>query len=182
MSRTVANVNPAADPNRESQSAGVDYERYKRTHDSSTISPRSSMMGSKRKVKGGEGRSEDQRSVATAQTYSCTSSCLLSSIGMYRTRYPLSRNQRGELTPGAKPVRVSNRVPMKEHGANPNRRKNYLGSGGNRSIPERWHPPGLRTSQKSTRRCVGNKLNWDANTRPSLGANSWCHWLEVCIR
>src|ERR1700753_2885525 len=36
-------------------------QKYRRTHDSSTISPRPSMTGSERKLMDGEGRSENQR-------------------------------------------------------------------------------------------------------------------------
>ena len=69
MSRTAANDHAAADSDGVTKSAGVRYKRYRRTHESSTISPRSSMMGGERKRKDGEGRGETSEA-PTAQTYS----------------------------------------------------------------------------------------------------------------
>ena len=61
MSRTVANNHPAVDQTAGEWTRRLRYGKYRRTHDSSTISPRPSMTGSERKVMSGEGRSENQR-------------------------------------------------------------------------------------------------------------------------
>ena len=68
VSRTAANDHAAADSDGVTKSVGVHYKRYRRTYESSTISPRSSMMESEGKKKN-SGRRKETSEAPTTQTY-----------------------------------------------------------------------------------------------------------------
>ena len=108
VSRTAANDNAAADSDGVTKSAGVHYKGYRRTYESSTISPRSSMMESEGKKKNG-GRRKENGEAPTTQTYSWMpfgAGC--QSAGMYRIDRPPKAERKVRWAPGAKLVLFAN--------------------------------------------------------------------------